>query len=97
MEDAQTPVCVLICENLRNLWLKFVLQYAEGELLNYSVQILRQQHFTFESLVTIKALFYSRRECIFIARFKVFFPDPEGIICFYAKDKHIIPSGFGQN
>jgi hypothetical protein len=23
-------------------------------------------------------------------------PNPEGIICFYALDKHIIPSGFGK-
>jgi hypothetical protein len=46
--------------------------------------------------VSIQKLFYFRWECIFIALSEAFFLNPKGIICFYAKDKHIISSGFGQ-
>ncbi len=34
---AQTPVCVLICENLCNLWLKKNCLIAEGEVLNFYI------------------------------------------------------------
>ncbi len=40
---------------------------------------------------------HSRRESMFIGRFKAIFLNPEGIICQFSTFLHIIPSGLRQS